>query len=238
MRAELVLRALREKASPTKARELQRFFKTGPGDYAHGDIFLGITVPVIRGIAQTYRDLPRTEIQILIDSKFHEVRFCALVILTNQYKHAKSEKEERQYFDFYVRALNRGKINNWDLVDVTAPTIGSYLLTEKDSLKILRKMAASDDLWVRRTAILFTFASLRIGDFKPTLEISTVLLHDDHDLIHKAVGWALREVGKISPMQLRSYLRKHGHEMSRTTLRYAIEKFPKSERKKWLESTR
>lgn len=238
MSANEVLRELREKANPKKAMELQRFFKTGPGEYAEGDIFLGITVPTIRTIARAHQELSLSDLQKLLGSKFHEARFCALVILTNQFKNAKSEREEKQFFDFYMRVLKTGSVNNWDLVDVSAPTLGQYLLVTHGSLDLLQKMARSKDLWIRRTAILFTFASLRIGDYKPTLHISSVLLHDDHDLIHKAVGWALREVGKISPVQLRNYLQKHGKEMPRTTLRYAIEKFSVAERKKWLLATR
>lgn len=238
MQADVVLRALREKASPTKARELQRFFKTGPGEYAEGDIFLGITVPVVRSIARTHQDISLTELRKLIHSQFHEARFCALIILLDRFKKADSEEQERRYFDFYIAELKKGNINNWDLVDVAAPTLGRYLVTRKDSMANLQKMAKSKDLWIRRSAILFTFAWLRIGDYTPTLQISKLLLRDEHDLIHKAVGWALREVGKISPVQLRNYLQKHGKEMPRTTLRYAIEKFSVAERKKWLLATR
>lgn len=238
MRAEAALRALREKASPIKARELQRFFKTGPGEYAEGDIFLGITVPVIRSIARDYEEISLSELRKLIDSDFHEARFCALVILTKKFKKAKNIAEEKRIFDFYMAELRKGNINNWDLIDVTAPTIGQYILASKNSKSLLRAMAKSSDLWIRRTSILFTFASLRIGECGPTLDISTKLLRDEHDLIHKAVGWALREVGKINPALLRTFLEEHGREMARTTLRYAIEKFSAAERKRWLASTR
>lgn len=238
MQADEVLRALREKASPSKARELQRFFKTGPGEYAEGDIFLGITVPVVRSIARNHQNISLTELRKLIHSQFHEARFCALIILLDRFKKADSEERERRYFDFYIGELKKGNINNWDLVDVAAPTLGRYLVPRRDSMAILQKMVKSKDLWIRRSAILFTFAWLRIGDYTPTLQISTLLLRDEHDLIHKAVGWALREVGKISPVQLRNYLQKHGKEMPRTTLRYAIEKFSVTERKKWLLATR
>ena len=238
MQADVVLRALREKASPSKARELQRFFKTGPGEYAEGDIFLGITVPVVRSIARNHQNISLTELRKLIHSQFHEARFCALIILLDRFKKADSEERERRYFDFYIGELKKGNINNWDLVDVAAPTLGRYLVPRRDSMAILQKMVKSKDLWIRRSAILFTFAWLRIGDYTPTLQISTLLLRDEHDLIHKAVGWALREVGKISPVQLRNYLQKHGKEMPRTTLRYAIEKFSVTERKKWLLATR
>lgn len=238
MSAETVLRELREKANKTSAVELQRFFKTKPGEYAEGDNFLGIKVPVSRTIAKKYEQLSLKELSQLAAAEFHEARFCALVILVNRYKKAKSREEERRYFDFYMTQLRKGAINNWDLVDVSAPTIGRYLLREKGSVNFLLKMAKNKSLWIRRTSILFTFASMGIGETKPTIELSTALLNDDHDLIQKAVGWALREVGKISATELRTYLKRHGKKMSRTTLRYAIERFPVNERKMWLESTR
>ena len=238
MRAEDFLSALQEEASPRKARELQRFFKTGVGEYAHGDIFLGITVPTTRKLARDYFDLTLPELRKLMKSQFHEARFSALVILVHKFKRANSHEEQEQIFDFYMAELRKGRINNWDLVDVSAPTIGAHLLDMRGARTYLQSMAEDANLWIRRTSILFTFASLKIGDRKPTLTICTKLLGDDHDLIHKAVGWALREVGKQSPSELRAYLEKYGRKMSRTTLRYAIEKFPISERKQWLERTR
>ena len=238
MQAEKILQALKGKANSTKALELQRFFKTGPGDYAEGDVFLGVVVPDIRKVARTYESTSLTELKKLIASPFHEARFCALVILTNRFKKAESEEVAERYFDFYLSALNRGYINNWDLIDVTAPTLGQFLLSEKNYLAKLRTMAASDDLWIRRASVLFTFAALRVGDTKPTLAICKILLRDEHDLMHKAVGWALREVGKLNPTQLRDFLKKNGKTISRTTLRYAIEKFSTTERKRWLEQTR
>lgn len=238
MQAKALLGELREKADPKKARELQRFFKTGPGEYAEGDVFLGITVPVSRKIARQYLDITLPELKKLLSSPIHEARFCALVILVEQFRRLQTQSDEKRYFDFYIEQLKKGRINNWDLVDVSAPTIGQYLLTERGAQGTLKEMTRSKNLWVRRSAILFTFASLRIGDTKPTLNISTQLLSDDHDLIHKAVGWALREAGKIDSAQLRGYLEKHGKKMSRTTLRYAIEKFSAKERKNWLERTR
>jgi 3-methyladenine DNA glycosylase AlkD len=238
MRAQTVLQELNSRANARKAVELQRFFKTGKGEYAEGDIFLGVVVPEIRKIAQEYETLELTELAKLMASPLHEARFSALVILTTRFKKAKSAAEEKRYYTFYMKVLKRGQINNWDLIDVSAPTIGQYLLNEKGALATLRTMAKSKELWIRRAAILFTFASLRIGDTKPTIEIARALLRDDQDLMHKAVGWALREVGKRDSDQLREFLRKHGKMMSRTTLRYAIEKFPDAERKRWLEVTR
>ena len=238
MRAEDFLSALQEEASPRKARELQRFFKTGVGEYAHGDIFLGITVPTTRKLARDYFDLTLPELRKLMKSQFHEARFSALVILVHKFKRANSHEEQEQIFDFYMAELRKGRINNWDLVDVSAPTIGAHLLDMRGARTFLQSMAEDENLWIRRTSILFTFASLKIGDRKPTLSICTKHLGDDHDLIHKAVGWALREAGKQSPSELRAYLEKYGRKMSRTTLRYAIEKFPIDERKQWLERTR
>jgi 3-methyladenine DNA glycosylase AlkD len=218
--------------------ELKRFFKTGKGEYAEGDVFLGIIVPETRKVARRYESLSLSELNKLIASPFHEARFCAVVILTNRYKKAKSAAVAQSYYNFYLKALKKGQINNWDLIDVSAPTIGQFLLTEKGALATLRQMTNSKDLWVRRAAVLFTFASLRIGDTKPTIETSKALLKDEHDLMHKAVGWALREVGKRNPTQLRDFLEQYGKRMSRTTLRYAIEKFSAKERKSWLEKTR
>ena len=238
MRAEDFLSALQEEASPRKARELQRFFKTGFGEYAHGDIFLGITVQTTRKLARDYFDLTLPELRKLMKSQFHEARFSALVILVHKFKRANSHEEQEQIFDFYMAELRKGRINNWDLVDVSAPTIGAHLLDMRGARTFLQSMAEDENLWIRRSSILFTFASLKIGDRKPTLSICTKLLGDDHDLIHKAVGWALREVGKQSPTELRAYLERNGRKMSRTTLRYAIEKFSISERKQWLERTR
>jgi len=236
--ADRVLRELKSRANSRKAVELQRFFKTGKGEYAEGDVFLGIVVPDTRKVARVYESLSLGELNKLMASPFHEARLCALVILTNRFKKAKSATEAKSYYTFYLKALKKEQIDNWDLIDVSAPTIGQYLLTEKGALATLRTMAKSKNLWVRRAAILFTFASLRIGDTKPTLEISKVLLKDGQDLMHKAVGWALREVGKRNPAQLRDFLEEHGQKMSRTTLRYAIEKFSPRERKSWLEKTR
>jgi len=235
--SELLL-SLEKAANSKRAIELERYFKTGVGEYAHGDIFLGITVPTTRKLARDYFDLTLPELRKLMKSQFHEARFSALVILVHKFKRANSHEEQEQIFDFYMAELRKGRINNWDLVDVSAPTIGAHLLDMRGARTFLQSMAEDENLWIRRSSILFTFASLKIGDRKPTLSICTKLLGDDHDLIHKAVGWALREVGKQSPTELRAYLERNGRKMSRTTLRYAIEKFSISERKQWLERTR
>ncbi len=229
------LRALRK---PTRAHDMQRFFKTAPGEYGEGDIFLGLTVPQVRIVAKDYRHLELSEIEKLSASQFHEIRLCGLIILSNQFKATTDLKIKKSIFDFYMKQMKLGRVNNWDLVDVSAPTIGEYLLEVKDPFPVLLKLAKSKSLWERRSAIICTFAFIRAGYFAPTLEISELLLKDDHDLIHKATGWMMRELGKRDPSLLRSFLDAHVHEMPRTMLRYSIEKLPESERQKWLKKTR
>ena len=213
---------------------MQRFFKTGAGEYGHGDIFLGVTVPETRIIARTYAELDFPEIEKLTKSDFHEARLCGLIILCNQFKKVKKTADQKKLFDFYMQQVYKGRVNNWDLVDVTAPTLGNYLVDSRSSLALLRKLTRSKSLWERRVSMIFTFAFIRAGELEPTYEIAERLLKDDHDLIHKAVGWMLREMGKRDPGLLRAFLQEHSHEMSRTTLRYSIEKLPERERKKWL----
>jgi len=232
--AKIVRNELQSIANPRKAIDLQRFFKTGPGDYAEGDLFLGIVVPKTRVIAKKYADLPLVEIKKLTQSDYHEVRFCGLLILLSQFEKAQSKAEQRRLFEFYLQQLKAGYINNWDLIDVTGVRMGRYLVDQKNSLSLLKKLAKSKDLWEKRMSIIFTFAFQKVGDPYPTLEIAEILIDDEHDLIHKAVGWALREVGKMDGPLLRNYLERNLEDLPRTTLRYAIEKFSYSERKKWL----
>lgn len=237
MSAKRVIADLKNLASVGKVAELQRFFKTGPGDYAEGDIFIGVIVPQTRKVATQYKGLPLDEIAKLTNSYIHEVRLCGLIILTNQFKKSKDLNERKKFFNFYLRELNAGNINNWDLVDVTAPTLGGYLLEVEDPILILNKLAKSKSLWERRTSVVFTFAFLRAGDLEPTYEMAERHLGDKHDLMHKAVGWLLREMGKRDPSLLRAFLQEHCTEMPRTALRYSIEKFSESERKKWLQKS-
>ena len=234
MSANEVAKELKLLASAGKAAELQRFFKTGPGDYAEGDIFLGVMVPQTRKIASKFAALRLTEISQLTKSDYHEVRLCGLIILTNQYKKSKALVEKKKLFNFYINELKAGNVNNWDLVDVSAPTIGEYLLHEVDPLKILKRLAKSRSLWERRASVIFTFAFLRAGELEPTYLMAEKHLKDEHDLMHKAVGWMLREMGKRDLGLLRAFLNEHCTEMPRTTLRYAIEKMSESERKMWL----
>ena len=234
MSATKVQKEIQALSNRGRAHDLQKFFQTAPGQYGEGDVFLGLTVPQVRSIAKENKGISQKEIEVLIRSKFHEVRLCGLVILTLQYKSAKQRTEKKSLFDLYMKAMSAGYVNNWDLVDVTAPIIGEYLIDTNDPYVLLHKLSRSKSLWQRRVAIVFTFAFIRAGDIEPTFEMSEKLLHDKHDLIHKAVGWALREAGKLNGIALRNFLSAHSHEMPRTMLRYSIEKFSERERKKWL----
>ena len=234
MSAARVTKAIQSLASPTQARHLQRFFKTSKGEYGYGDVFLGITVPQIRKIANEYKDLTLPQIDKLMASKFHEVRFSGLVILTLQFKSSSESIVHKKIFDFYLKQVKAERVNNWDLVDVSAPIIGQYLIGLGSSNQLLLKLARSKSLWQRRVAIVFTFAFIREGIPQPTLLVAQVLLRDEQDLIHKATGWMLREMGKRNPIELRKFLEKNVSAMPRTMLRYAIEKFSSTERKRWL----
>lgn len=214
---------------------LSRFFKTGPGQYSEGDLFLGITVPVCRTIATKHNDIELKEVAELIKNKYHEVRLIALLILVQKYKKAKTESAKKKIYDFYFKNIKY--INNWDLVDLSAHYIvGDYLINknprlDEASFKILEKLAKSNNLWERRIAIVSTFASIYKGKPEWTFKITKILLFDSHDLIHKACGWMLREVGKrVSVEQLTSYLDINGPQMPRTMLRYAIERLPEKKR--------
>lgn len=218
-------------ADKNQARILQGFFKTGKGEYGEGDIFLGIKVPLQRKICSKYFDLDFDDVQDLLDSAIHEERFCASAILVGQYVKGDASNKKR-IFNFYIK--NAKRFNNWDLVDLSAPKIvGNYLLNR--DRKVLYKFAHSKNLWERRIAILSTFAFIKEGDFKDTLEISKILLKDDHDLIHKAVGWMLREVGKRKLGIEEKFIKENICEMPRVTLRYALEKFPQTKRMFYME---
>ncbi len=217
-------------ANPEKAKVLQRFFKTGKGQYGEGDVFLGITVPIQRKIAKKFKELPISDIQKLLDSKVHEKRLIALLILIEHYKKV-SEDEKEKIFSFYMK--NAKQINNWDLVDLSAPNISGDFLLNKNK-NILYDFAVSNNIWERRISILSTFAFLRKHRFEDTIKISKILINDKHDLIQKAVGWMLREVGKRDEKVLIDFLDKHYKKMPRTMLRYAIEKFDEERRKKYL----
>jgi len=224
-----IIDEINSNANPEKAKLLGRFFKTGKGQYGEGDVFLGIMVPIQRKIAKKY-DLSLEEIQSLLSSKIHEQRLISLLILDAKFKKAAQEEKEK-IFNFYLK--NTKNINNWDLVDLSAPNIvGNYLL-DKDR-KILCNLANSQHLWEKRISIISTAPFIRKNDFKDALKISEILLRDKHDLIHKAVGWMLREIGKRDIAVLENFLKKHYKTMPRTMLRYAIEKFPEKTRKDYL----
>ena len=216
-----------KKANQDKAKILQRFFKTGKGEFGEGDIFLGITVPELREIARKYKEINLKDVELLLSSKIHEERLIALLILVEKYN--KGNREE--IFDFYIENINN--INNWDLVDLTADKIVGSFLFEKDK-NILYKLANSSNLWERRIAIISTFHFIKNNEFLDTLKIAEILLNDKRDLIHKAVGWMLREIGKRNLKVEEDFLKKYYKNMPRTMLRYAIEKFSEVKRKAYL----
>jgi 3-methyladenine DNA glycosylase AlkD len=223
-------KALRAAGNPERAAFSARYFKTGKGEYAEGDLFLGIPVPVLRKIALAHRDLPFTDLQTLLKSKIHEHRLAALEILASQYKRT-GEKQRKQIVKFYL--ANTHCINNWDLVDASCrPILGEHLKT--NSRTILDKLCRSRNLWERRIAIISTLAFIRSGDLDDAFRLAEALLSDKHDLMHKAVGWVLREAGTKDRARLLVFLKTHYARIPRTTLRYAIEHFPPDQRKKLL----
>jgi 3-methyladenine DNA glycosylase AlkD len=247
-----LLKDMQAAANPANAANLARFFKTGPGQYGEGDRFLGIKVPIQRQFVRKYRELPLTSIGKLLSSPIHEHRLTGLLILDWQY--ARAAKEGRghphEIVRFYLSHLQNGHINNWDLVDLSAPNIlGEYLLSQHSQKKgkpstdggaslakipILTRLTRSKGLWERRVAIVATAAFIRKGQFGPTLRLAEMLLRDKHDLIHKATGWMLREVGKWNQPLLELFLKKHAAAMPRTMLRYSIERLPEGKRRRYM----
>lgn len=222
---------LRKTASRKRALNLQRFFKTGEGQYGAGDLFLGLTVPDIRKVVLKYwQNISLPETKKLLGSKYHEERMCAILIIVKKFEKGDVELK-KEIFDTYRK--NTKYINNWDLIDLSAPKIvGKYLYDRKKDL--LYKFAKSRDLWEKRIAIMATFYFINQNSFADTLRITEILLKDKHDLIHKAVGWMLREVGNRSRKIEENFLKIHYNNMPRTMLRYAIEKFPATRRKAYL----
>ena len=217
-------------ADPARAEVLQRFFKTGAGQYGEGDRFLGLRVPQVRTLARAHRDLERKPLIELLHSQWHEERLLALLILVEQYRRG-TEAEREAIHTTYL--ANTRFINNWDLVDSSAEHIvGAHL--DPQRLEGLEELARSSSIWERRIAIMATFHWIKRGVFEPALHIAERLVHDDHDLIHKAVGWMLREVGKRDRACEESFLRKHHRTMPRVMLRYALEHFPETQRRAWL----
>lgn len=229
MNAETVQRALTDFANPEIAEHSVRFFKTGPGEYGEGDLFRGIRVPVQRTVARRFDHLPLAEAERLLHSPFHEDRLTALLILVRQF--GRKGADRQAIYDLYLR--NTAYINNWDLVDSSAPQIVGAFLADK-SRAILDDLARSDLIWERRVAIMATQHFIKLGQFDDTLRLARALLHDREDLIHKAVGWMLREVGNRNLAVEEAFLAKTYQTMPRTMLRYAIEKFPEAKRKAYL----
>lgn len=233
MKAGFILSELRSFASPAKAAHLSRFFKTGPGQYGEGDMFLGVIVPNTRSIAKANISTPFNELQVMLESEWHEVRLCALLILVYRYnRRGCGEDERREIFNFYIN--NTRHCNNWDLVDLTCRDIvGAYLLDKDRS--IIYNLAKSDNLWEQRISIVSTWAFIRNGEFDDTFDLAKLFMSHKHDLIHKAVGWMLREVGKRNRERLSQFLEEFATRLPRTALRYAIEHYPEEERLYYLK---
>ena len=231
MIAKEVINALKTLATEERRKVNEWFFKTGKGEYGYGDIFLGVTAPDIRRIAKKFsQEISLQELTELIRNPNHELRLCALIILVNKYKKENSDKIYQYYMDHLTA------INNWDLVDSSAPYIvGDYLYKHPEKSKILIDFSHSENLWVRRISIVSTFTFIKNNEFNTTLEIANLLLNDNHDLIHKALGWMLREIYKRDERIIKRFLRQNYAQIPRTTLRYAIERMDKEERLLYLK---
>ena len=224
-----LIESLNNLQNPEKAKQLSRFFKTGKGEYGEGDMFYGITVPLIRtNVRKYFKSLSLNQVKLLLKDKVHEIRLCGGLVLVSKYKTAKTQEEKAEIFNFYCDNIRA--INNWDLVDLTCVhIIGNYLLKYQNSdISLLRKLSISDNLWERRISVLSTFEFIRNQRLDLSLEMCERLLFDKHDIIHKAVGWMLREIGKRDFEYELEFINKHNLQIPRTTLRYAIEKFPEN----------
>jgi 3-methyladenine DNA glycosylase AlkD len=232
--SDIICSELRSVSDTEKARILSRFFKTGPGEYGEGDRFLGVPVPAVRKIVKAHPNAGLREIRKLLRSEYHEERLAGLLMLVELYRRG-DESRKKEVFGFYL--ANASRVNNWDLVDLTAPHIVGGYLYGKDT-SVLARLARSTDLWDRRIAILSTHYFIRQGDCRETMRIAGLLLRDPHDLIHKAVGWMLREAGKrCSTGMLRGFLDRHAAAMPRTMLRYAIERFTPGMKLRYMRKT-
>jgi 3-methyladenine DNA glycosylase AlkD len=227
---EKLIADLRSCADAEKAAFLPRFFKAGPGEYGEGDVFLGVSVPAQRKIAKQYADIPLDSLETLLDSEYHECRLTALLILVQKFE--KRDEDQKDIAGFYLSHVHR--VNNWDLVDLSAAKILGRYLDGRD-VSILDDFAESGDLWKQRISIIATYPFIKRGEFEHTLRIAEKLLDHPHDLIHKAVGWMLREVGKQDSTTEERFLRRYCTLMPRTMLRYAIEKFDTNKRKMYLK---
>ena len=234
MSVDQIRQSLAALSSKSVASNLGWFFKTGPGEYGEGDRFLGIKVPQTRSVAKEFQDSDWETILELSKSEYHEERFCALVILTNQYEKAKDKATKQDLFGKYLSLFKTGAVNNWDLVDATATRFGRELIGDPDAIEFLLERARDKNLWIQRSAVILTFPLIAEHELLTTFVICEQLIDHEHDLIHKAVGWALREAGKKDLRMLRDFLEKHAATMPRTALRYAIEKMSEKERQDWL----
>jgi 3-methyladenine DNA glycosylase AlkD len=242
MTLEKIRKKLHKKSNKNKAKILQRFFKTGKGEYGEGDVFLGVTIPRIREITKKF-EINMKEIRELLKSKVHEERMLGTLFLVKEYektKKEKNEKEMKRIFEFYLKNIK--SFNNWDLIDLSAPKIiGDYLLENKNERKILYELSnlnkgkGFEDLWKKRIAIVSTWTFIRNNEFKDTIKIAKKYLKEEHDLLHKATGWMLREVGKKNKKILLDFLDKYYREMPRTMLRYAIERLDKNKKEYYMK---
>jgi len=233
MKTQVITQRLLALGDKEHAAVSQKFFKTGPGEYGEGDVFIGIKVPVLRRLAKEYLELSLKDIKTILRSKYHEQRLLSLLVMVGQFANGDQYKKKSIY-QLYLKHTEF--INNWDLVDTSAHYIvGPYLI---DKIRTpLYELAQSDSLWERRSAIMSTFHYIKNDDFSDTLKIARILLYDQQDLIHKAVGWMLREIGKRQLIEEEAFLKKHYLKMPRTMLRYAIEKFPEPKRQRYLKGT-
>lgn len=230
----MVRASLAAKASAARREASMRFFKTAPGDYGEGDVFIGVSVPETRAVVKLHREVSLETMAALLASEVHEERLAALLLMVDRFQRTKDVAVKRAVFDLYMGSLDR--VNNWDLVDSSAPYIVGAWLASK-SRKSLRALARSPHLWSRRVAMLASFHFIKNGEFEDALALAEILVADPHDLMHKAVGWMLREMGgRGGRRELLGFLGAHAGHMPRTMLRYAIEKFPEAERKMWLSS--
>lgn len=233
MTAQIVKKEIIEKSDAYKAEQMQRFFKTGTGQYGEGDIFVGISNPNLRVIAKNNVSISFNEVKLLLSSKIHEDRLCAAMILTYKFEKAKRNPErQKEIYDFYMNNLEG--INNWDLVDLSSYKIAGAYLLDKDRSD-LYKLSESGNLWLERIAVISTMTFIKNDDYQTTFDFARRHLHHKHDLMHKAIGWMLREIGKRNQAIEEAFLLEHYQEMPRTMLRYAIEKFDETTRQDYLK---
>lgn len=235
--AQDVRNRLADFADTVRAGHSQGFFKTGPGEYGEGDIFIGAKVPETRKVSREFKNLPGVEVEELLDSEVHEERLCAVFILVLQFKNSDEIGQERVY-ELFMKKAKDGRVNNWDLVDSSAPYIVGGYLSDKEDRQVLYEWAKSNNLWQQRIAMMGTFYFIRQQhEFDDALQIADILINHEHDLIHKAVGWMLREIGNVDRSVEEHFLKPRYKSMPRTMLRYAIEKFPEELRQGYLKGT-